>query len=139
MEKREEYNIGVNVQRMVEEMPAGLDRAILRVLSFHVGRDLAISRSQLVIDVAQHGFFVHERQARAAINLLRKSGHAICSTGGEDGGYWLASDWAELMEYIEREIHSRAMDLLEQEGALKRMARETWGEYSPAKQARMEI
>ena len=139
METKSEYNAGVNIARMVEEMPAGLDRAILRVLSFHVGRSLAISRGDLVVAVAQHGFFVHERQARAAINLLRKAGQAICSTGGEDGGYWLAAGWDELLEYLEREIHSRAMDLLEQEGALRRAAEMRWGVYSAERQTRMEI
>ena len=139
MEKQAEYNAGVNIARMVEELPAGLDRALLRVLSFHTGRGLAIGRGDLVRELKRHGFDVHERAARACINQLRKQGIAICSTGGEEGGYWLAEGWDELLEYLEREIHSRAMDLLEQEGALRRAAEMRWGVYSAAKQTRMEI
>ncbi len=133
------FNMGVNVGKMVDELPAGLDRAVLRVLSYHVGREKAISRGDLVVAIAQHGFFMHERAVRAAINLLRKQGQPICITGGEDGGYWLAKDWEELNEFLEREFHSRAMDLLEQEGALKKRAEEVWGRFSPGKQTRMEI
>lgn len=139
MEKRAEYNAGVNLKELIDELPAGLDRAMLRVLCFHVGRATAIGRQDLVQALKAHGFKVHERAARAAINQLRKAGYPICSTGGEEGGYWYAANWTELMEYIEREIHSRAMDLLEQEGALREMGKKRWGEYSPAKQSRMEI
>jgi hypothetical protein len=133
------FNMGVDMAKMVDELPAGLDRAVLRVLSFHVGRDQAISRGDLVVAIAQHGYFMHERAVRAAINLLRKQGQPICSTGGEDGGYWLAKDWDELDEFIVREFHSRAMDLLEQEGALRKKGEELWGAYSPGKQMRLEI
>ena len=48
METKGEYNVGVNMAKMVDELPAGLDRAVLRVLSFHVGREMAISRGNLV-------------------------------------------------------------------------------------------
>jgi hypothetical protein len=139
MEKRADYNVGVNISKMVDELPAGLDRAMLRVLTFHVGRSTAISRSDLVKALKAHGFAVHERAARVMINQMRKEGYPICSTGGEEGGYWLASGWNELNEYIDHEIHSRAMDLLEQEGALREMGKKTWGEYSPGKQYQLDI
>lgn len=134
------FNVGVDLEKMVDELPAGLDRAILRILLFHVGRDKAISRGELVHTLwISHGFNVHERAMRVAINLLRKEGQPICSTGGEEGGYWYAKDWEELDEFLEREFHSRAMDLLEQEGALRKRAEEVWGRFSPEKQMRMEI
>jgi hypothetical protein len=131
------YNDGIDIKRLIDELPAGLDRATLRVLSSHIGRELAISRVELVTDVGLLGFKVHERAERAQINQLRKQGYPICSTGGEGGGYFMARDWDELEEYIEREVHARAMDLLEQEQALKSQAEKTWGRYSPDKQARM--
>ena len=140
MEKQAEYNAGVRIDKLIDELPAGLDRALLRVLSFHTGRGLAISRGDLVSTLwTSHGMNVHERAVRAQINLMRKQGFPICSTGGEEGGYWLAAGWDELLEYLEREIHSRAMDLLEQEGALRRAAEMRWGVYSAEKQTRMEI
>ena len=71
---------------------------------------------------------------RACINELRKAGHLICSTGGEGGGYYLPEDWEEMNEFIERELHPRAMDLLEQEKALIAEAEKRWGRYSPEKQ-----
>jgi hypothetical protein len=79
--------------RMISEMPPGLDRAILRVLSFHQGREQAIGRGRLVGDLARMGYEVHERVMRACINELRKKGQLICSTGGDGGGYYLPADW----------------------------------------------
>ena len=139
METKGEYNAGVNIRALVDELPAGLDRALLRVLGFHVGRSTAIGRGELVQALKIHGFKVHERAVRAMINELRKQGVAICSTGGEEGGYWLAANWEELNEYIEHELHSRAMDLMEQEGALRREAEKRWGMYAANKQMRMGI
>ena len=123
------------LDEMIHEMPPGLDRAILRILSFHQGRKQAISRGRFVGDLARVGFGVNERAMRACINELRKDGHLICSTGGEGGGYYLPEDWNELAEFIERELHPRAMDLLEQEKALRAEAEKRWGRYSPEKQA----
>ncbi len=123
-----------NKDKMIDDLPAGLERTLLRVLSFHVGRENAISRGHLLRDVSTHGFKVKDRQLRIQINLCRKDGHAICSSGGVDGGYYMAADWDELDEFLSREVHSRAMDLLEQEKALKRAAEKRWGRYSPDKQ-----
>jgi hypothetical protein len=133
-ERREKYNAGFSL-----ELPAGLERAVARVLEFHIGRERAIGRSDLVYALGQSGFKVSEREARQAINELRKEGCPICSTGGVEGGYWLAADWKELQEYLERELHSRAMDLLEQESALRSAAEKVWGRYSPEKQIGMGI
>jgi hypothetical protein len=133
-EKRGEYNAGFTLT-----LPMGLERAVARVLLYHIGRERAISREGLVAALAMSGFKVSEREARAAINELRKQGRPICSTGGEKGGYWWAANWEELNEYIERELHSRAMDLLEQERALRAEAEKEWGRFSPQRQYRMEV
>ena len=118
---------GFDLQKMVDELPPGLDRAVLRVLGFHPGREAAISRADLLRELANHGFRVPDRAARATINQLRKLGNPICSAGGEGGGYYMARDWKELDEFIEREMHSRAMDLLEQEKALRKEGERRWG------------
>lgn len=129
-EERGRYNAGVSLQAVIDQMPPGMDRALLRILTVRVGREAAISRPSLLASLKSLGFDVHERQARACINQLRKAGHPICSTGGSDSGYWWAANWAELNEYLEREVHSRAMDLLEQEQALKRTGEREWGPES---------
>lgn len=131
------FNQGVNVDAMLEEMPAGAKRGLLRVLGFRKGRKMAIGRRDLAEEMRKVGFRLHERAIRALINELRKEGHPICSTGGEDGGYWLSENWQELEEYLEREVHSRAMDLLEQEQALRATGEKLWGSLS--KQGRLKI
>lgn len=123
------------LQGMIDRLPPGLERAMLRVLSFHQGRGNAIGRGELVNALRRHGFAVSEREMRLQVNLLRKQGQPICSTGGAEGGYWLAANWDELVEYLDREVHSRAMDLLEQEKALRAEAERRWGRFSAEKQA----
>src|SRR4030042_573177 len=122
------------LDEMIREMPAGLDRAILRVLSFHQGKGNAIGRGRLVLELYRMGFKVHERVMRAAINELRKAGQLICSMGGEGGGYYLAENQDEVEEYRTHELRPRAMDLLEQDKAMLEAAEKRWGRYSPEKQ-----
>ena len=83
------------------------------------------------------GFKTHERQVRAAINQLRKEGQPICSTGGEGGGYYLAAGADELDTFIARELHARAMDLLEQEQAMRAARIRIFGSKIPQGQERM--
>lgn len=122
------YNQGVSITELVNGLEPGLDRAVLRVLAFHIGRENAISRGKLRTDVANHGFAVHERALRACIGLLRKAGQPICSTGGEDGGYWLGTSIGEVQDYVDHEINSRIKDLAETKEGILRGARERWGE-----------
>lgn len=121
----------------ITELPAGLDRAILRILSYHEGADSAISRVMLRGDCLRHGFHVNDRTLRAAINHLRKQGHLICSAGGDGGGYFIPANSQEFEDYVTHELHPRAMDLLEQEKAMRATAESTWGRYSPDNQLRM--
>jgi hypothetical protein len=120
----------ITTKDLVDNLPPGLDRAVLRVIGFHTGIDSAISRADLVSEVARMGFKVHERVLRLTINQLRKRGHLICSTGGSGGGYFVPANWEELQEYLSREVHARAMDLLEQEKALRESAEKRWGMYA---------
>lgn len=113
---------------------------VLQVLSWHQGKQDAIKSRELVQELKQLGWWgdVH-RDMRVQINKLRKLGALICSAGGNDGGYWIAASWDELEEYLQRELHSRAMDLLDQEKHLRAAAESVWGKYSPQKQLRMEL
>lgn len=76
-----------DVQALIDNLPAGLDRAILRTLSFHQGRECAISRSDLVSELWAIGFKVGERAARAQISQLRIDHRsADCAGAAADGG-----------------------------------------------------
>jgi len=117
-------------QKMIAEMPAGLDRALLRVLSFHVGHQNAIGQNALVRMLQLEGSFVQERQARQCIHDLRRQGHLICSAPGESGGYYLAASLAEFIEFCDQELHLKALDMLETESAMRAAARQQFGEAS---------
>ena len=52
----------------------------------------------------------------------------ICSAPGEDGGYYLAATREEFNEFCDRELHPKAMDMLETESAMKAAARRMWGD-----------
>ena len=126
------YNINIDIDRMIAELPEGLCANILAILSAHTGREHALPRWLLrhAIDPRYAGAgnsTTIDRRIRLAINQLRKAGYPICSTGGVNGGYFMARDQKELEEYIEIELHSRAIDLLTQETALRAGASRTWG------------
>ena len=112
---------------ILANLPSGLDRAILSILRYHKGRENAIPRDDLLEMLKMHGWSPVDRSVRAQINLLRKDGHLICSAGGHGGGYYLARDWSELEDYIGQELKPRALDLLEQEKALRLGGRREWG------------
>lgn len=105
----------------ISQMPVGLDRAILRVLSFHKGVNNSIPRKKLIISLLNHGFDLRrdDRPMRACINRLRKQGEPICSSGGDNGGYYRAANRAELDDYIQREVQSKINDYAEQIKAMR--------------------
>ena len=115
---------------ILANLPSGLDRALLSIFRYHQGRENAISRDDLLDHLKSIGWETSDRVMRAQINLLRKNGHLICSAGGHGGGYYLARNWSELEDFIGQELRPRAMDLLEQEKALKVGAKRVFGENS---------
>lgn len=117
------------------EYPPGLEKSVYQVLFERTGRDNAISRRALLSLVQSCHPKTTDRQLRACVNKLRKDGVMICSTGGEDGGYWMAANWDELSEYLDREVISRLTDLAEQKSALVKAGESRWGYLT--KQERM--
>jgi hypothetical protein len=117
-------------EMIIADMPVNLERAVLRALSYHVGKKNAIGRDALVEVVQVSWPDAHERQVRQAIHNLRRKGHLICSAPGEDGGYYPAANLAEYQEFRERELHPKAMDLLETEKVMTESARQQFGEAS---------
>lgn len=121
------HNVGVDLKKMISDLEPGVERAVLQIISFHVGRDKAIAREDFLSKIGQLGFSLGEREMRVTINQLRKSGFPICATGGKGGGYWLAGDWAELKTFCDIELHSRAIDMLETEKQLLEAGSRYWG------------
>jgi len=125
------FNIGQEAHRLAN-MPAEdaqrLEKAVLLILSFHVGRKKAIKGTRMLFELNAQGFDLKEtRYFREVINNLRKQGWPIGSTGGIKGGYWMCESWAELEPFLKVQFHDFAMDLLEQEKAMRNGAARYWG------------
>lgn len=120
---------------LISNMPAGIERAMLRVISFHVGKDAAISKPQLLTELKRLGFPTNERSARLCIVDLRNNGHLICSSSGE-GGYFLAATMEEYSEFVGREYESRIRELAQTKAAMDAGAKSLFhGAPEKAKQA----
>jgi DNA-binding transcriptional regulator PaaX len=115
-------------QQLIAQIPVGLDGELVRILSGHVGYPNAIGRGKLVEIIRLAGKDVNERVVRQAIHDLRRAGYLICSAPGEDGGYYMAGNLDEFDDFIARELHPKAMDMLETEKAMKESARQQFGE-----------
>lgn len=121
------YNRGIDIPALLATIPEVVDRAIILILSRHVGRDRSLPRQELLDQVKDNGYKINDRSLRLAINRIRKSGVPICSTGGQSGGYWTAAGWQELNEYLDNEVRSRITDLKDQEKALVAFGLYHWG------------
>lgn len=130
------FNRGVDVQALAAQTK-GLQKEVLLVLKYSVGRERAMSRNDLIGYLRRNPLWadVDERLVREAIHELRQSGVAlICSTGGVGGGYWFAKDWDEVDEFIAREIEPRAYGLLETKRAMLATAGRQFGPKPVVKQ-----
>jgi hypothetical protein len=111
-----------------EDIPAGVEGELVRLLAGHAGHAQAIGREDLLAQLRLYGHQISERTMRQAIHELRRKGYLICGMPGTDGGYYMAATLQEFDEFIERELHPKAMDLLETEKAMKAAARQRFGE-----------
>lgn len=111
-------------EEIAQTQVAGLNEAIISVLSKHIGADAALSRSDLVTEVARLlGEKVHERKVREGIRALRRMGAPICGAAGEGGGYYLAANAEELEDFFRREFIAKIKDMRETMEAMKAAAR----------------
>lgn len=111
----------------IANMPPGLERAILRVLSYHIGKDRAIGRMEMVRQVGQLGCSTTERQLHEQIKQLRRDGYLICSAAGEDGGYYLAANHQEYNEFRQIEFAGKIADMAETMTAMDKAALRDFG------------
>lgn len=126
-------------QSLIEGMPTGAERIVLRVLSYHVGLENAIEKPHLIERCAAAGLPFHERQLRLTIVKLRKAGVPVCSSSG-DSGYFLAASLDEYREFRGREYLKKIIDMREtvsaMDSAVRGMFPAEYQEYQREKAAR---
>jgi predicted DNA-binding transcriptional regulator YafY len=105
---------------LIEDLPAGLDRALLRALSSHLGRSNCITRDQLIRSL--YPYEIHERQLRQQIRLLRRQGYLIGSAPGENGGYYLITSPQEFQSFLQEQYVAIIADMSETASAMRKSA-----------------
>lgn len=100
--------------------PAALPHLIETLLADHVGEQAALPTSELLARVRERGVQVDERQIRSAVRELRRFDMLICSS---QSGYFLPANLGEVLAFLDREIRSRAYDMLETARKLESAAR----------------
>jgi hypothetical protein len=125
--------------RLIADLPAGAERSVLRVLSYHISLDHAIQKPDLISECAKLGtHFKDERQVRKVIVDLRKKGIPICASSGESG-YYLAANLTEYQEFRGREYVKKIQDMTITVKAMDNAAREMFQvEYAEYKRQQSE-
>lgn len=126
-------------EKLIAEMPAGAERSVLRVLSYHVGLSAAIQKPDLISECGKMGIhFKDERQARLVVVKLRKRGVPACSSSG-DSGYFLAATLEEYREFRGREYLKKIMDMKSTVQAMDNSVRQMFqAEYAEYKRTQAE-
>ena len=106
-------------------LPRGLDRAVLRILSYHLGREHPISHLELCNALSIYQ--IDQRQLHEQIKQLRRSGHLVGSASGESGGYYLIATPEEFQEFLSSEFQARIDDLRQTVAAMTKSACQRWG------------
>lgn len=100
-------------EKLLSGMPAGLERAVLSILRFHIGGQNAIEKEPLILTLTNGGFPIKdERQVRLAIVRLRKAGLPVCSSSA-DAGYFLPVNRQEFQDFLQREYWKKITDMAE--------------------------
>lgn len=113
-------------EALITNMPAGIDRGIMSVLRFHVGKERAIQKGEILEGMKRMGYYCHERQFRERIHELRRQGWLIASLSAD--GYYLVANKIEYSEFRESEFTARIDDLSITRSAMDTAARQQFGE-----------
>jgi hypothetical protein len=106
------------------------ERKILNTVESHA-KLKPLSRFELVNKVNRLLLSsLSERRTRNAIREMRKKGVLILSSGGNNGGYYMAGSLDEYYQFRDREYKSRALDILETVSAMDASAAEQFGEVN---------
>ena len=117
MKPREYY------EKLIASLPVGRERAVLRVMTWHVGQAHAVRRDEIARAAEKMGVrFSDERQIRLTIVELRKRGVPICSSSG-DAGYYLPATLDEYREFRAREYVKKIVDMRETVEAMDNQVR----------------
>lgn len=90
----------------------GIQEGIMEILKQHVGKNKKISRPALLGELLKRGIQIDDRTMRENIEFLRTkvtAGAFICSS--TSGGYWLAKNLAEVLEYCDQDARRAKMIL----------------------------
>ena len=121
---------------LISSLPAGVERAILRVLSFHQGAENAIPRCQCCWPISNGMASIFtEREMRAAINSLCESRDILFAARGDykvgiippPAPRSLRTTFSVSCTRVRWTCSSRRR-------AMKEAAEKIWGKYSPARQ-----
>lgn len=115
-----------NLQTAAESLKA----SVMDLLSRHVGSRKAITAAEMCAALGLRGKYA-DRPVRAAIQTLRREGHLIVSSVGNTPGYYIAETEDEWLEFRDRNLRPRALDILETSRAMGQAAQQRWG---PARQ-----
>lgn len=112
--------------QMIDDMPPGLPKAILRVIGSVKGKENAITADYFLrcVRLSAGCGRVSNRQLRKSISNLRKAGHMICSL--PEDGYYMATSRDEYEEF-KRVYSAYAFDILETVKAMDTTADQVYG------------
>jgi predicted transcriptional regulator len=116
--------------KATEEQAGTLKDQVLEILSEHVGADSAIKAKDIARRLGLTGKY-SDRPVREAVKQLRREGHLVISSVTVPYGYFLAATEEEWLEFRDRNLRPRAMDILETSRAMGLAAKGRWGGAAP--------
>ena len=108
-------------------VPEGLVAAVVRVVDRYTALE-PVGGGELVSLVRKAGFDVDNRTVREAVKQARRLGQLICSTPGTNGGYYMARDMDELMDFGHAEFLAKISDMSETWSIMLRAGKAEFGE-----------
>ena len=100
--------------------------AVIRIVDRYTALE-PIGRGELVRAVELAGFSTNERAVREAVKQARRLGQLICSTPGNNGGYYMARDMDELMAFGRAEFLAKISDMSETWSIMLRAGKHEFG------------
>ena len=108
-----------NTQTAADTMHA----AVLNILRSRIGARRAIQARE----IARRLNHKSDRAVREAVRQLRREGHLILSSISPPYGYFLAATATEWIEFRDRNLRPRALDILETARAMGEAAQRRYG------------
>lgn len=117
-------NLSITANRlMVSSMDA--KERLLKIIEQRT-KDNPISVPDLTALVNRHGYNLSERMTRDTVSKLRKEGVLICSISKQGGGYYMAGNRDEYLEFRRIKYSAQVLDMLETLRAMDHAAERTF-------------